>query len=145
MDETTQRQVWQRVFAGPGEQPRDAMQPLILQAMEAMQAYRFLTGALQGTSRQIARRLYEGAQKTVACLNGMRVLSGDHSTKPKELPMPKAPVARVLEKSYHRARRAMAEYTAWSVEPEFGSVFRALAQREEVHCTLLAQLLGRQV
>lgn len=145
LDESTQRMVWQRVFARAGEQPRDDLQKLILQAMESAAAYRLLAGTLAGgQSRELAKRLYGGAQETVDCLNGVRLLAGERVGKPKALPMPREPAEKVLEKCYHRSRRAMAEYTARSAEPEFGAVFRSLAQREEAHCVLIAQLLGKQ-
>ena len=143
MDKNMERQVWQRVFAQPQTRPeRDDLRMLTLSAMEAAAAYRYLAGSLTGKSRDQARLLWEDEQATVASLRGLHRLSGGGGEKPKTISVSKESPEKVLEKCYHRARRAVTEYTARTVDSEFGTVFRKLAEREEEHCVRIAQLLG---
>ena len=142
VDKNVERQVWQRVLAQPQTKPeRDDLRMLILSSMEAAGAYRHLAGTLTGRSRELVRRLWEEEQETTACLRGLHRLSGGKE-KPKGMPAIQGSPEKVLEKCYHRTRRAVTEYTARTVDPEFGSAFRRLAEREEEHCARIAQLLG---
>lgn len=142
-DANVEQQVWQRVFAQP-EQKREDLRPLVLAAMEAAAAYRELAGMLAGSRQEQAKRLYQEQQSTVTCLRGMQRLSGSGGEPPKALPRPREPAQKLLEKNYHRAKRAMTEYTARSLDSEFGVVFQHLAQREGEHCVMIARLLGQE-
>ena len=142
-DRTAEEQVWQRVaMREEVGQDRQELRNLILSAAEAAESYRYLAGILPGKGKERAKRLYEEEKVNIACLKGIRVLAGEGREKLAVVPPAKEPAARVLEKSYHRSRRALTEYTARSAQGEFGVVFHRLARREEEHCAVLAQLLG---
>ena len=142
-NQDVERQVWQRVFAQPQTKPEgDDLRMLVLSSLEAAGAYRYLAGILTGRSRELARRLWEEEQETTACLRGLHRLSGGGKERPKGISAMQDRPDKVLEKCYHRARRTVTEYTARTVDSEFGSVFRRLAAREEEHCARIAQLLG---
>lgn len=142
MDSQTQNQIWQRVFAPMQPPPREDLLPLLTQAVETMGASRMLAGMLQGTSRQLANRLYESLRENALCLRGICRLSGRSEGKFCTMPAEKEPAKRLLTTCYHRCRRAMAEYTARSADPEYGAVYQKMAQREGEHCCLIAQILG---
>lgn len=136
----TERQVWQRVAAAPP--PAASLRPLLAPVQEAAQDYRFLAAHLKGSAAEAARRLYDQTQDSLSCLRGLEQLRG---SLPKRLPPPitqPKDLRRCLERSYHRARRLAAEYTARSADAETGFVFLALAQREQQACVTLASLLG---
>ena len=141
-DPSVEQQVWQRVLAQPEQPQRDDLRGLQLSAAELAAAYRHLANTLTGRDREQAKRLYEGERANIACLRGMRVLSGAAGVKPKTMNASKEPAGKLLEKCYHRTRRAMAEYTARSVDGEFGEAFRKMARREGEHCAMIAELLG---
>lgn len=141
MEENVQQQVWQRVFAQP-EQRRESLRPLILAAQEQASAYRQLVSTLTGAGRELAKALLQETQATILCLSGLEQLSENIPQPPKPAPLSREPARRLLEKSYHRAKRAMTEYTARSLDADFGVVFQHLAQREGLHCVKIAQLLG---
>lgn len=146
MDRNTEQQVWQRVFAQSPAQPgREDLRMLMLSAMELAAGYRLLTGVLTGSARERAMRLWEDEQSNIACLKGMQRLSGGAEGKPKTLSAPSEPARKVLEKSYHGTRRALTEYTARLADPEFGSVFQKMADREREHCAILMELLGSKL
>ena len=141
-DSNVEQQVWQRVLAQPAQPQRGDLRSLQLAAMELAAAYRHLANTLTGRGRENTKRLYEGETANIACLRGMRILSGVAGEKAKAMNVPKESVEKMLEKCYHKTRRVMAEYMARSVDGEFGEVFRKMAQREGEHCAIIAELLG---
>ena len=140
--ETAQQQVWKRVFQRQEEPPRDDLRSLQMAAAELVSLYRYLQGVTTGKQRELVRLLYEGETATLAALKGVGVLSGKGEEVLKLWNPGKETGRHLLEKCYHKTRRCMVAYMGNSAEPEFGAVFRALADREARHCLLLAQLLG---
>ena len=128
--EDMEARVWQRVL-GQQESPAEDLKPLILAAQEAAAVYEGLG----------LRQLLEEAQRILACLRGISALQGRRMVL-KPMQVPKEPKQKALEKCYYRSRKAMLEYTARSAGPEFGEVFRALAEREKEQCLRIVQLLG---
>ena len=142
LESNMQQQVWQRVFARPEEARGEDLRTLLLTAMELAAGYRYLTGVLTGKQRERVRALQKGEAANAACLKGVAVLSGRGEEILKIWSPAKEPPRRLLEKSYHKTRRCMVEYMSRSAEPEFGTVFQKLADREGSHCAMLAELLG---
>ena len=142
MDQKTQQQVWQRVLGQP-EPPREDLRALELQALEAAAVYRKLSEQLPGRSRQVLGRLYDIQSEIIACLKGIGQLSGCRGEKLPQIAAPKEPMGKALEKRYHCARRAAAEYTARTMDGELGIVYAHLADRSREQCILLARLLGQ--
>lgn len=142
-DTDLEQRVWQRVRGSGGEQPeRMDLRALMLAAMENAAAFRQLTGMLAGKPRERAKRLHEGEQRNIACLKGIHLLSTGAPMKPKAMQIPGEPAGKLLEKCYHRTKRAMTEYTARTVDGEFGAVFQTMADRQREHCAMIAELLG---
>lgn len=142
-DPSMERKVWQRVQSTGGQPQREDLRGLILTAQEAAADYRFLMGQLKGPAAEQAKKLWEGAQETVACLRGLQQL---RSVPPRKMAPPtpgQQSVRRVLETGYHRCRRMAGEYTARSADGECGLVFMRLAQREQENCVRIAALLGQ--
>ena len=142
METGREQQVWKRVFSPPVQAPREDLRMLQLTALELAAVYRNLAGVLSGKKKELARQLYEGELDNATCLKGMCIISGAGEHQLKLPDPPKEPVRRHLAKSYHRTRRIMEEYTARSLDGEFGTVFQKMAQREGEHCVLISQLLG---
>lgn len=138
-----ERQVWQRVLSPAQSQAEADWQQLLNQAAQSVGAYRHLMTVLPQEHRPTAGRLYQEGLETLACLKGLCRLQGQHPGKIQPIPVSRGTVDQVLTQAYHRSRRAAAEYTARWGEPEWGSVYRELSRREENHCMLLAQLMGR--
>ena len=136
-----ENRVWQRILAGPGESGED-LRPLIQMAVEnAMDFYHLLQHG-PGQSRESLQQLYRRARVNVNCLRGLQNLRFGSSSKGKPMPGSGEPMGVVLQRCYHRTRRAMTEYTARSAEPEFGAVFQVMAEREKENAALIAELLG---
>lgn len=139
--EEQERKVWQRVTAGP--QPGNAdIRPLLLSAWESAAVFRHLTGLLTGKQRERIRELQEDARRSVDALKGIQTMSGNPAGKLQPPPIPKEPVRRLLEKSFYRSLRLMTEYTARALDPEYGVVYQALADREREAAMILAELVG---
>ena len=141
-ERSAQAQVWERVFARNGEQPRDDLRELLAAATELAGVYRHLAGTLTGKPRERVRQLYEEELANIACLKGLGILAGRREEVLKIWAPSREPGKKLLEKCYHRSRRCMVNYMGYSAEPEFGVVFQKLAEREGQHCALIAELLG---
>lgn len=133
-------QVWQRVMQPISGGGSGGLKGLLFTAREQVAACRFLAGTLQ---TEQARELLRREQANADCLRGLLILSGLGEEKGRSMTYEKEPVRRALEKYFRRARKLVTEYTARYAEPEFGEVFRHLAQREGECCALAAELLGR--
>jgi len=142
MEQDREKQVWQRVMGQPEAERRWDPAALLQEALELAAVYRRLTESLTGRGRAMARKLMETEQSCGDCLRGIGILSG-HPREGIKLWEPAGDSGRrMLEKCYHRTRRCQAEYTARSLDPEFGEVFRELAVREGRQCVRIAELLG---
>lgn len=136
------REVWQRVRNPQPTVPRDGIRALRRESAALCGAYRQLMSSLSGKAREKAEQLYREETATSACLRGLEVLRGEDGGQMK-FPQPgKEPALRLLRGCFHRTRNCMAEYTARSVDPETGAVFRELADRAQRQCTLIAELMG---
>ena len=143
MNRDVEQQVWQRVL-GQQEPPRGSLRPMELEAMEAAAVYRKLAGQFSGKGREQLRHLYDMQMEMLACLRGIGRLSGCRGGKNAQIALPEEPAAKALERRYHCARRAVTEYTARTVDGDFGIVFQHLADLSREECVLLARLLGEQ-
>ena len=141
-DRRTERQVWQRVFAPIREEPVEDLRPLLYEAMVLAGAYRNLIGVIPPQNMELARLLLQEAQANAACLRGMCRLSGVNPGRMHPHQSPKLAPDKLLEVCYHRSRRCMTEYTARSIQAEFGAAFRMMADREAQNAALVLQLLG---
>lgn len=144
MNRDVEQQVWQRVLGQP-EPPRGSLRPMELEAMEAAAVYRKLAGQSSGKRREQLRHLHDMQMELLACLRGIGRLSGCASGKTAQIAAPEEPAAKALEARYHCARRAVTEYTARTVDGDFGVVFQHLADLSWEECVLLTRLLGEQV
>ena len=140
-DGNMENRVWQRVFAGPGESGED-LRPLIHGAAETAMDYHYLLRRYSGRNREALQQLYDRARVNLNCLRGLQSLRFGASAKGNPMPGSGEPMGVVLQRCYHRTRRAMTEYTARSAEPEFGAVFQVMAEREKENAALIAELLG---
>ena len=136
------REVWQRVMNSPPAVPKAGLRGLRRESAALAAAYRQLAGSLSGKAGEKAAQLYREETATSACLRGLEVLRGEDGGKLKYPQPGKEPALRLLRGCYHRTRNCMAEYTARAVDPETGAVFRALADRAQRQCGLLAELMG---
>lgn len=140
-DPNRELQIWQRVAGGP--QPENGnIRPLLLAAVENAAVLRHLTGLLTGKARERMKPLQEGAQRSVEALKGVQKLLGHPAGDLRPPLIPKEPPRRLLEKSFHRTLRLMTEYSARVLDPEYGVVYQALADRERKAAAVLAEVIG---
>ncbi len=135
-------QVWQRVFAGPGGPPPQDLGELLRDSTALAARYSRLMEGTTGKRRELLRQLREGERDNAACLLGISQLAGTPMILPAPPPRGREPAVRVLSQCWHQTQKARLEYMARSAEPEYGPVFRILADREAQHCTWIAQLIG---
>jgi len=140
MDER-ERLVWQRVWNGPQPETRD-IRPLLLTAAESVAVYSHLVQVLAGRQREAMTRLRDMARRSVNALKGIQSMSGHPAGNLRTPPVPKELPRQLLEKSFHRVQRQMTEFTARTLDPEFGVVYQGLTDREREAAMVLAELIG---
>lgn len=141
MDKNQETKVWQRVAAPlPLGQSQQELKILLQGAAERASLYQNLMGQLP-RNREQGKLLRELENANLACLKGMLVFSGHAVPAPLRTSSP-GPLRQNLVRGYYLAKKAAAEYTARSVDPEFGVVYQEMASREIKICCLLTQLLG---
>ena len=143
MKENQENAVWQRVLAQPEISPDRDLHGLIRESAGLAAIYRRLAGNLTGRGKLLARALLEEELATGEILRGIAALSGHRAEGLKLWEPLTEGGSRLLEKCYHRTRHCQSDCMARSLDPEFGEVFRSLADREAEQCTRIAQLLGR--
>lgn len=139
----TERQVWQRVRSQTPVAQSRQLQSLIRESAELAALYGRLANCLTGGSRELARQLRQTELSTLHCLRGIGFLSHRGGETVKVWDPGRCDPGKTLETCYHRTRRCAGEYTARSLDGEYGEVFRTLAQQCNSQCARIAQLLGR--
>ena len=135
------REVWQRVTNPQPPVMKEGLRALRRESWALCGAYRFLMATLKGKAVELAGQLYREETETANILRGLEVLRGEDGGRMTNGSV-KEPPLRLLRSCYHRTRTAMAEYTARTVDPETGGVFRELADKAQRQCALLAELMG---
>ena len=130
MEELTEKRVWQRVRGEAAV--LDLVRSCLADQGPLLTAYRSFSrrGGLW-------RRLYECKAEQVSCLRGLvRVLTGQGAARPGGSALPD------LMACFDRERRLLLELTELSRDPEQGSVFAILLDRQKAICRLVLELLG---
>ena len=140
-DSEKAQRVWQRV-SGKEAPPLQSIQALASAELNEAAVHWMLSQQLQGKERALLRRIFEEDQAHTACLKGIHFFMEDQplSVRP-VLPSPEAPVL-ALRKSYGRKLQALREYESRASDPEYGHIFRKLAQEEAEHCKNILQIVG---
>ena len=140
-DSDKAQRVWQRV-SGNDPSPSESIQALAVAELNEAAVHWLLSQQLQGKERSLLRKIFEEDQAHTACLKGIYYFTQDQplSVKP-VLPGPEVPLI-ALRKSYSRKLRALREYESRSSDPEYGHIFRKLAQEEAEHCKSILQIVG---
>lgn len=144
-DANRERQVWQRVRTPSPSFANMELQKLIRESAELAAVYSRIQNSLTGCSRELARQLRQTELSTLHCLRGVGILRHRGGEMVKVWGPERQDIRKLLESCYHRTHRCAAEYTARSLDAEFGEVFRTLAQQCNSQCARIAQLLGRIV
>jgi hypothetical protein len=146
VDKQMEKRVWQRVQSreiSPTPTPRqESLKPWVPVAQENTAVFRSLQLQLIGKQWEGLRRLEGESARMVYSLRGLCLLRGE-TLRLNPIPTPKEPPRRALEKSFHRTRRLREEMEKRSTDPEFGPVFRSLAQKCDDLCAAIAEMLGR--
>ena len=140
-DSEKAQRVWQRV-SGKDAPSLQSIQALASAELNEAAVHWMLSQQLQGKERALLRRIFEEDQAHTACLKGIHFFMEDQplSVRP-VLPSPEAPLI-ALRKSYGRKLRALREYESRASDPEYGHIFRKLAQEESEHCKNILQIVG---
>ena len=141
VDMAREQKVWNRVTAPiSGGQSREELRILLINAGELMDLIHDLAGKVS-RGRELIKQIQQQEQANLRSLKGMLVFAGQEVNFSSRKATP-APVKQSLIRGYYLAKKAAVEYTARSVDPEFGVVYQEMAAREIQICNLIIRLLG---
>ena len=145
-DREKARRVWQRVqgtAAPPPPEPGEDLRELVARETESAAVYLQLSRQFQGKDSAALRQMSEQEQSHAAILKGICALNT--GTRPGiSVPHPEnGPAEVVLRRCYGREMQSLAEYERRSGDPQYGAVFRKIAEQEQAHCRTVLELLGR--
>ena len=143
MEQDRENPVWQRVMGTREITPSSNLQGLIRDSGDMAAVYRRAAEKLAGREKQLARKLLEMEQSNTARLRGIAMLAGEKGETLKHWEPAGGFGKQLLMKCYHRSLHMQAEYAAMCLNPEYGEVYRGLADRLGQQCGLIAELIGR--
>lgn len=145
IDNEKAKRVWQRV-QGTAAPPPDIgcdIRELVKGEMEAAAAYLQLSRRLQGKDSAALRQMAEEERSHAAALKGICAMyNGTRPGAPTPTPQT-GPIEVLLRRYYGGELKSVAEYERRSADPQYGMVFRQMAEEEKTHCRHLLELLGR--
>ena len=128
--------VWERVLKredlAPLEPRKTDLTPLVLSAQELAGLYHAAARQLGGKDGELVRGLLRQQKGMAACLKGICQISGGRVPKFPGFTPPREP-----------ARRLLGELSKHVSDPEFGQVFRTLAEGAGRRCLTVLEILGR--
>ena len=139
LDKAMAERVWQRV-QGSSSDPAKGILEMILEEWQDARLYRHLANQFSGTIRQKLLKMAGEEDSHTACLKGIYTLiTGKQPRVPTLLPQHTGSLLRMC---YGREMQRLAKYEARAQDPEYGRIFRDMAQQERQHCRLLLEILG---
>lgn len=142
MEFDNQQQIWQRVRNPEPPRVGPDLHALTLAAGETEAALGRAAANLGGSQRQQVLSLARETGEEVAALRGIHWLSTGKSLPRKPLPAPGGNARELLRLCYFRCLQAQGEYTARTLEPQFGGIFQSLARQNQARCLAIARILG---
>ena len=136
-----EERVWQRIAGQPMAERGDLLQVLYL-AMEQAADLGRLAGSLTGGGQKLAKQLQIQGEQTVRVIRGIRKLAGFPPPEPVRIPMDGKPSRHWAAQCFRRSGRLLTEYASRVLDPEFGTVWQILADRERSAAAKLAELAG---
>ena len=132
--------VWQRV-QGNGEMNLSGLPGMAAAERSAAEHFRLLQrqNPQWGLEDLVAECAANGA-----VLRGILRLMGQKAEIAPPAPLPKELTESTLRRCYAEALQLRSNYEKYVDHPEYGFVFRELAQRKGKHCFRIAELLGKQ-
>jgi len=135
--------VWSRVQGNAVQnRPEEGLLDLIAREAEDAEIYLQLSRRFQGKAGTMLRKMSEQEQAHAACLRGIYTLTtGKRAGTITPRLTPDTP-ENILRRCYGREMRCLARYEQRVSDPEYGQVFRRLAEQERDHCRMILELLG---
>lgn len=144
-DNEKAKRVWQRV-QGTASVPQDVgydIRELVARETEAAATYLQLSRRLQGKDSTTVRHMGEEERSHAAILKGICAMNTGTRPEVSATVPQTGPVEVLLRRCYGGELQSVAEYERRSGDPQYGMIFRKMAEEEKSHCRHLLELLGR--
>ena len=140
VDQAMEQRVWKRVR---GEELPPVLQELAAAELGSAGMFLMLSRQLQGSDKELLRRLYFEEKRHCAILQGMyTAITGQPLPLRTPQPEPGTP-QNSLRKCYAGALQAFTAYGQRCADNQYAPVFGELAKQEQAHCAAILELLGR--
>ena len=142
-DPKTAAKVWDRVqsTAFPPGEAQTVLNLIAEETLDAL-AYTRLAKRLPPPLATIARQISQQEQSHISCLKGIYTLITGRKALVPQPAISDDPPEIVLRRCYGREMRCLAQYEARMGDPQYGCIFRTLAQQEQEHCRHILEILG---
>lgn len=139
-------QVWQRVQNQKNDDSRsagtDSLTPLIMAERESAAACLQLARQLPSKHAAVLQKISQEEQAHATCLKGIHTITAGQPPAVRTPAIAKEVPQIGLRKCYGRHMRMLREYEKRCDDPEYGPVFRQLAEQEQEHCRKILELIG---
>ena len=138
--------VWARVQGDRDREPKAPemnLQAMIMNEWVASSTYLALARQVPPREGCILQRLAREELGHGACIKGIYTMITDQEPVIRAVPMTAGSVELLLRKCYAAEMHTAKEYEDHAADPEYGPVFRRLAEQEREHCRMILELMGR--
>lgn len=135
--------VWERVQSRQmPELAREDPAVLIREAAALARMYRALAKQIPGADGERLGRMSGECRRCADCLRGIGIIRGGKLGAPQGEDDGRRQSRRLLESCCHRERDLQGALSRQTVDPEWGHIYRRLAEESERRCTAVLELLG---
>lgn len=120
------------------------LRKLIADQWQDATVYLYLARQTDEKDGALLRELSRQAQAHAVCLKGIYTLHTGIPFCPRAEPPEEGSIRELLRRCYGTKMRSLALYDAWAASPEYGQVFRHLAEQERAASGKLLAVLERQ-
>lgn len=136
--------VWQRVQNREAPEPlRPDPAALIRDAGELAAMYQALGRLLPGQDGDRLRQLGRECRGCADCLRGLSAIRGGNPGGERGKAVSARQARPLLEGCYHRERKLLEALVRQTADPEWGQVYRCLAEKCGKRCVTVLEVLGR--
>ena len=135
--------VWERVQQpSPVAEEEAKLLPLIGQILCDAATYQRLSRKLPPPQAAILRQMAAQLQASAQCLKGIYAMRTGSKATVSAAAAEEMPAAVLLRKCYGQEMGRLAHYEARKTDPQYGPVYRRLAEQTQSHCQKLLELFG---
>ena len=141
MDPQVAARVWQRVRGTGKSEETVGIQTMVAWEKETEAVLLWLSKRLPEKGYAL-QQMISDTRRHIACLQGIRQLSGEKPGGYTAGKLPSNDPAALLRRCYGQCLRVGAHYAQRAEDAQYGGVFGDMARTKRRHCALILEILG---